>query len=96
MFLILFSLVADTASVFPDCSSEFINQTQTILRLEYSNLKIDAPFIARSKIDIVQDAMHYGFNPETTFCCNRFSDHHCWSCPSCLDRYKVLNSLNII
>jgi 7-cyano-7-deazaguanine synthase len=91
--LILIGLVSDTANVFPDCSSEFINHTDALLKLEYPNLQIDAPFITRSKIDIVKETIPFGFNPETTFCCNRFPDHHCWSCPSCLDRYKILNSV---
>lgn len=90
---ILIGLIGDTTNLLPDCSIEFMEKAQSVLRIEYSDITVDAPFITRSKIDIVREAMQYGFEPEVTYCCNRQSDHHCWQCPSCIDRYKVLEAV---
>lgn len=93
-FSILIGLIADTANILPDCSPEFLLRTNKTLQLEYPEIQVTAPYITRSKLDIVREAMEYGFIPENTFCCNRFSDHHCGVCPSCIDRFNILAKLN--
>jgi 7-cyano-7-deazaguanine synthase len=93
---ILIGLIADTANVLPDCSTHFLDAANQIFRVEYPNLRIEAPFIRRSKIDIVKEASRFGYRPELTFCCNRQQNHHCWRCPSCQDRYSILSNLNLI
>jgi 7-cyano-7-deazaguanine synthase len=94
--LILIGLISDTINILPDCSPEFINQVQKILQIEYPKIIISAPYISRSKIDIVEEAIEFGLEPGNTFCCNRLADHHCWSCPSCIDRRRVLETLNML
>jgi 7-cyano-7-deazaguanine synthase len=91
--IIMIGLIADTTSILPDCSPEFVNRAEELFQVEYPNLKISAPFIGRSKLEIVQEAMSYGLEPETTFCCNTLSDHHCWYCPSCIDRIHVMEAI---
>lgn len=90
---ILIGLIADTANSLPDCSPIFLENAENVLRLEYPDLQVKAPFITRSKVDIVREAIAYGFIPENTFCCNRLPEHHCWSCPSCIDRSNTLRQL---
>lgn len=91
---ILIGLIADTANSLPDCSPDFLLHINDTLQLEYPELQVTAPYITRSKLDTVREAMNYGFIPENTFCCNRFSDHHCGKCPSCIDRFNILAKLN--
>lgn len=91
---ILIGLIADTASSLPDCSSKYIKKAGSVFHLEYPKLQLRAPFITRSKVEIVREAKFYGFIPENTFCCNRLPDHHCWTCPSCIDRMNTLEQLN--
>lgn len=93
---IYIGLIADTAEILPDCSLYFLKKAQQVIQVEYPNLRLEAPFITRSKLDVVSEALKRGFIPENTFCCNRLPDHHCWSCPSCLDRLRTLKSLNRI
>lgn len=92
---ILIGLVADAAASFPDCSSEFLQCANVLLQLEHPQVTLQAPFISRSKVEIVQEAMGYGFRPELTFSCNRLPDHHCWQCSSCLDRFRVFRQLGL-
>jgi len=93
---ILIGLVADASAALPDCSKQFLHTLQSVLNIEYPRLSLEAPFIERSKIEVVREAIAYGLEPELTFSCNRFSDHHCWACSSCLDRLRVLRGLGII
>ena len=93
---ILIGLVKDTAQVFADCSEQYVQKINFLLKLEHPKMEVRAPFITISKLDAVKESLDFGFNPSVTFCCNRFSDHHCWSCPSCADRLKILSELKMI
>jgi 7-cyano-7-deazaguanine synthase len=93
---IMIGLIADTASSLPDCSIQFIENLQSLLSIEHPQLTIEAPFIERYKAEIVQEAIVNGLKPEITFSCNRLANHHCWTCPSCLDRLRVLRDLGFV
>jgi 7-cyano-7-deazaguanine synthase len=93
---IMIGLIADAAAALPDCSSQFVDRVRDVLNIEYPHLNVQAPFIERSKMEIVSEAMAYGLQPELTFSCNRLPDHHCWECSSCLDRLRVLEGLHLI
>jgi len=93
---ILIGLIGDASGILPDCSKEFIDKAEVLLQVEYPHIKIETPFLNRSKISIVQEAIEYGLVPEATFCCNRLPNHHCWRCPSCIDRLRVLEALKRI
>lgn len=90
---LMIGLIRDSADMLPDCSPEFLKRVGQLLNLEYPRLTIHAPFITRTKNDIVQEAVQYGLNPQVTFCCNDLADHHCWRCSSCQDRLHTLRSL---
>ncbi|PKO09787.1 MAG: hypothetical protein CVU40_07830 [Chloroflexi bacterium HGW-Chloroflexi-2] len=93
---ILIGLIKDSAESLPDCSIKYIKRAQALLKIEYPAIQILTPFIAETKNKVVKDALLLGFEPEKTFCCNRYSDHHCWECPSCLDRLRIFTELGLI
>ncbi|MEN6511384.1 MAG: 7-cyano-7-deazaguanine synthase [Chloroherpetonaceae bacterium] len=93
---ILIGLIGDVSSTLPDCSRDFIDKAESLLRIEYPKICIDTPFIYRSKISIVREAIQNGLKPEITFCCNLLPNHHCWKCPSCVDRFNIFKELGMI
>jgi len=93
---IMLGLIANSSEIFPDTSPTYLASVQTVLRLEYPNISVKAPFVEKEKTEIVSAAIELGLIPELTFSCNRLAERHCWHCSSCADRLYVFNKLNII
>lgn len=92
---ILIGLIKDSSENLPDCSEFFINYVEKVLNIEHTKLRIMTPFISRSKKEIITEAINLGLNPKQTFCCNIYSNRHCWHCSSCIERYNLFKDLNL-
>jgi 7-cyano-7-deazaguanine synthase len=93
---IMIGLIKGTSALFPDTSSEFLVSVQKTLRVEFPGMILEAPYLNRTKFDVVSDAIAYGLLPELTFSCNLLPDRHCWQCSSCFDRHRIFEDLGLI
>jgi 7-cyano-7-deazaguanine synthase len=93
---IMLGLSANSSELFPDTSPTYLTRVRNVLRLEYPNISVKAPFIEEEKTEVVSAASELGLLPELTFSCNRLEKRHCWDCSSCADRLRVFEQLDIV
>ncbi|MEK6455820.1 7-cyano-7-deazaguanine synthase [Caldifermentibacillus hisashii] len=75
-----------------DCSSEFFNRLEHLLRL-YKTVNIELPFKDYSKKDVAQLGLKLNAPIMETFSCQANSKVHCGACPNCVDRLRALESI---
>ena len=89
----------DDAAVnaYPDCSEEFIKAIGNAVEIgTYGKIKIVAPFLNKTKADVVKIGTELAVPYELTWSCYERGDIPCGKCATCLDRAKAfsLNNLN--
>ena len=89
----------DDAAVnaYPDCSEEFIKAIGNAVEIgTYGKIKIVAPFLNKTKADVVKIGTELNVPYELTWSCYERGDIPCGKCATCLDRAKAfsLNNLN--
>ena len=88
----------DTAgSAYPDCSEEFIKTIGKAVEIgTYGKIKVVAPFLEKTKADVVKLGTTLAVPYEITWSCYERGDIPCGKCATCLDRAKAfsLNNLN--
>ena len=81
-------------SAYPDCSAEFIKAIGDAVEIgTYGKIKIVAPFLDKTKADVVKIGTELGVPYELTWSCYERGDKPCRKCATCLDRAKAF-SLN--
>lgn len=85
----------DTAvNAYPDCSEEFIKTIGNAIKIgTYGKIKIVAPFLGKTKADVVKIGTELAVPYEITWSCYERGDIPCGKCATCLDRAKAF-SLN--
>jgi len=77
-------------SEYYDCTKEFLFDCQRILDGYYAGLvKVEAPFIDFTKVDIIKYCMKYDVPLNMTYSCFRQNNPPCGKCPSCQDRLMI-------
>lgn len=88
----------DTAvNAYPDCSEKFIATINDAIKIgTYGKIKVVAPFLGKTKADIVKIGTELEVPYELTWSCYERGDVPCGKCATCLDRAKAfaLNNLN--
>lgn len=88
----------DTAvNAYPDCSEKFIATISDAIKIgTYGKIKVVAPFLGKTKADIVKIGTELEVPYELTWSCYERGDVPCGKCATCLDRAKAfaLNNLN--
>jgi len=80
---------ADDAAgnAYPDCSEEFNNAMNTAIYLgSGKQLRIEAPFVAKTKKEIVKLGLELGVPYEMTWSCYEGGEKPCGVCGTCRDR----------
>ena len=85
----------DTAgNAYPDCSAEFIKAIGDAVEIgTYGKINIVAPFLNKTKADVVKIGTELAVPYEITWSCYERGDKPCGKCATCLDRAKAF-SLN--
>ncbi len=85
----------DTAvNAYPDCSEKFISVIGDAIKIgTYGKIKIVAPFLGKTKADVVKIGTDLNVPYEITWSCYERGDVPCGKCATCLDREKAF-SLN--
>lgn len=70
-----------------DCTVDFVDRINHLLRLNRANaVTVHAPFVGRSKAEIVRVGLKLGVDFARTWSCYRGADRPCRECPSCVER----------
>lgn len=70
-----------------DCTKEFLERINGVLSLNRrESVKINAPFVSKSKGDVVGIGLSNGVDFSHTWTCYRGGKKACGSCPSCRER----------
>ena len=84
-------------NAYPDCSSAFqeaMNKAVTIGSGE--QLKIEAPFVASSKSEVVRKGLELGVPYELTWSCYQGAEEPCGACATCMDRAAAFEKNGVI
>lgn len=84
-------------SAYPDCSVEF-NQAmeQAIYIGSGKKLRLEAPFVDKTKKDIVAEGLRLGVPYELTWSCYCGTEKPCHKCGTCIDRELAFETNGVI
>lgn len=83
---------ADDAAgnAYADCSEDFIRTLDAAISIgTYERIKLVAPFIGKSKADVVKAGLELGTPYELTWSCYEGGEKPCEQCATCIDRAKA-------
>jgi 7-cyano-7-deazaguanine synthase len=77
--------------IYPDCRPEFVAAFEAMERLamDRSDLRIEAPFLTKTKAQIVQLGVSLGVPFDQTWSCYKGGDVHCGTCGTCVERREA-------
>lgn len=90
---------ADDAAgnAYPDCSEEFNNAMQQAIYIgSGKKLRLEAPFVDKTKKDIVAEGLRLGVPYELTWSCYCGTDKPCRKCGTCIDREKAFLANGVV
>ncbi len=80
--------------IYPDCRPGFIRAFETMQNhaLEgYSNISLFAPFLEKTKADIVAEGATLGVDFANTWSCYKGGEIHCGRCGTCVERREAFD-----
>ena len=89
---------ADDAAgnAYADCSADFIQALNEAIKIgTYGKIQLVAPFVGKSKADVVKVGLELGTPYELTWSCYEGDDKPCGQCATCLDRARAFELNNI-
>jgi 7-cyano-7-deazaguanine synthase len=84
-------IVGGTAVGYGDVTPRFARRLEALLRLS-ADVRLLAPFAAKTKDDVVRFGWERGFDYGITYSCHRQSGLHCGQCSGCIERDYALAS----
>lgn len=90
--VIYYGVHADDAAgaAYPDCSQAFHDaMNQAIYEGSGKQLRIEAPFVGKTKADIVALGLKYHAPYQLTWSCYEGKEEPCGKCGTCIDRAKA-------
>jgi 7-cyano-7-deazaguanine synthase len=80
-------------NAYPDCSNAFNSaMNQAIYEGSGHQVTIQAPFVNKSKRDVVAEGLRLGVPYELTWSCYEGNDRPCGVCGTCIDRKKAFEA----
>ncbi|WP_062119329.1 7-cyano-7-deazaguanine synthase QueC [Aureimonas sp. AU40] len=80
--------------IYPDCRPDFIDafrHMQAKALEGYASVNLLAPFVHRTKADIVREGARYGTPFERTWSCYKGGEVHCGRCGTCVERREAFH-----
>jgi 7-cyano-7-deazaguanine synthase len=86
--------------IYPDCRPGFIEafdamQRQAVEGFGHPGLRLDAPFVDKSKTDIALIGKDLGVPFEETWSCYKGGATHCGTCGTCVERQEALRDAGV-
>jgi len=80
-----------------DCSIDFIGRLNDLLSLNRGQaVTVHAPFVGRSKREILKIGLALGVDYRHTWTCYRGENRPCGACPSCCDRQAAFDGVGVL
>lgn len=77
-------------NAYPDCSEAFRDAMGTAIFLgSGEQLRLEAPFVSRTKAEVVKLGLELGVPYELTWSCYEGKDRPCGKCGTCIDRARA-------
>lgn len=89
----------EAGNIYPDCSPEFFKaMADAVYYGSGKKVTLEAPFINKTKAEIVKCGLDLGVPYEMTYSCYMGTDPACGKCGTCIDRKKAFekNGLDLI
>ena len=83
---------ADDAAgnAYADCSEDFIQALNAAIKIgTYEKIQLVAPFVGKSKADVVKIGLELGTPYELTWSCYEGGEIPCGQCATCRDRARA-------
>ena len=80
--------------IYPDCRPGFIeafHRMQAAALEGYADVALHAPYVERTKADIVRDGAALGTPFDRTWSCYKGGAHHCGRCGTCVERREAFD-----
>ena len=82
-----------TGNAYPDCSPEFTDAINRAISYGTDKqVEVIAPFINKTKADIVYQGVMMGVPYDLTWSCYEGGEHPCGKCGTCIDRKKAFEA----
>jgi 7-cyano-7-deazaguanine synthase len=83
--------------IYPDCRPEFVAAFEVMERLamDRPDLRIEAPFLTKTKVQIVQLGASLGVPFEQTWSCYKGGELHCGTCGTCVERREAFEHAGV-
>lgn len=81
---------ADDSGMFPDCRPDFVARMNDMLKSAGSMVEVCAPYITRTKRQIVAIGRNLNVPMYDTWSCYMGGANHCGTCPACIKREEAL------
>ena len=79
-----------------DCTPEFLERVNQVYALNRKTpVQIEAPFVRRSKADILQTGLKLGVDYARTWSCYAGQERACGRCPTCAERLKAFAEIGM-
>ena len=77
-------------AIYPDCRAAFVDALRDVLRLaDWHAVGIVAPFLSKTKAEIVSLGFDLGVPFEKTWSCYKGGEIHCGKCGTCVERREA-------
>lgn len=84
-------------ALYPDCRPEFMEAMHRAVTLgTYDNIRVDAPFLHKSKADIVRLGASLNVDFSKTWSCYEGLKLHCGTCGTCRERRIAFKEANVL
>lgn len=84
-------------NAYPDCSLEFVQAMDAAIRQGTGGLlRVEAPFVERSKADIVKLGLALHVPYELTWSCYEGEEKPCGVCGTCIDRARAFEANGVV
>ena len=82
--------------IYPDCRKEFVEAMQkSIVLCDWSNIELEAPYIDKSKGDIVKRGIELKVDYKLTWSCYKGKGLSCGVCGTCVERLEAFKLAGI-
>lgn len=84
--------------IYPDCRPDFIDAFRLMQARAldgYASVDLHAPFVDRTKADIVREGARFGTPFERTWSCYKGGETHCGRCGTCVERREAFHLADV-
>jgi len=95
--VIAYAAHAGDHAIYPDCRPSFARAMRGALGMcDYEPVKLIAPFIKKTKADIVKRGYQLDVPMASTWSCYQGGERHCGRCGTCVERIEAFKLAGVV